>query len=33
MDKVYGQELAQQSFNVFSGEGTLAELVAFVGAD
>lgn len=33
MDKVYGQKLTPKAFNVFSGEGTLAELVAFVGAE
>lgn len=30
MDSVYGQTLADASFNVFEGKGTLAELAAFV---
>ena len=30
MDKVYGQKLAAQTFNVFAGEGSLAGLAAFV---
>lgn len=30
MDSVYGQDLPIKSFNVFSGEGSLAELTAFV---
>lgn len=30
MDSVYGQDLPIKSFNVFSGEGSLAELAAFV---
>lgn len=33
MDSVYGQQLSSKSFNVFNGEGTLAELVTFAAKE